>query len=128
MIDLRRFPMPSACFGTKSSSTLAQICLILRLSAGIDLGLLLSSWVSCIPILVQWDSNLASWRATLRLVRIRCDLGRFVRAIHSSPLLCGDAPSCTNVQFRLSEPKIFLKSGFALFRRARYLGPVRSSL
>src|SRR3954469_16334386 len=44
MIDLRRFCMPSACFCTDSSSTFAQICWILRLSAGIDRGLLLSSF------------------------------------------------------------------------------------
>jgi len=41
---------------------------------------------------------------------------------------CGDAPSCTNVQLRLPEPNILSKSGFAFFRSARYLGPVRSSL
>ena len=100
MIDLRRFCMPSACFCTDSSSTFAQICWILRLS-----GIIV--WVCFFPVpplcVPHTCSSLASWRATLREGRIRCDLGRFVRAIHSS-LVLGDAPSCTNVQLRLREP------------------------
>src|SRR6185436_18450926 len=38
MIDLRRFCMSSACFCTDSSSTFAQICWILHLSAIIVFG------------------------------------------------------------------------------------------
>src|SRR3954469_101488 len=121
MIDLRRFCMPSACFCTDSSSTFAQICWILRLSAGIDRGLLLSSFSFMLS--PHLFNRIQVWRVGRPLsMRAGFDViwdVLFEPFICHPCFVCGDAPSCTNVQLRLPEPNILSKSGVLLSSEAQ---------
>ena len=71
----------------------------------------------CISVLVQWDSSLASWRANLCDVWIRCDLGRFFKSFVRRSCLKWGRTVLSKCPVSIARVQDLCKSGFAFFQK-----------